>query len=128
MRRVAAILAGLLALAAPQAAGATDAEPRVDPRPGSPSEAIYGIQLDRERRDAAPGGRSGQASRSELGVGSSARVPGTPLEGDHTAYGPSADPPSDLVVAALLILLAGAAIGGGYLASAAVRRAAAASG
>ncbi len=67
-RSLIVVLAACLGLAI-GAAEAPAKGPPTDPRPGSPSEAVYGIPLERARRDAAPGGRRGQASRSEMGVG-----------------------------------------------------------
>jgi hypothetical protein len=113
-------VAGFLVLAAAPA-GAVE-RPPTDPRPGSPSEAIYGIQVDRARRDAAPGGRSGQASRSELGVVTSTIVPGTPRERATGGPGPAPEggDRSGVAVTALLVLLAGVALGSGFVAVRAV--------
>jgi hypothetical protein len=116
------VLGALLVPAAPSAAAE---EPPTDPLPGSPSEAVYGIQVDRARRDAAPGGRSGQASRSEQGVGTSTIVPGTPREREAGGIGapPEGGDRSGVAVTALLILLAVVALGSGFVAARAVRAA-----
>lgn len=110
----------LLVSAAPSVA---QQEPPTDPLPGSPSEAVYGLQVDRARRDAAPGGRSGQASRSEQGVGTSTIVPGTPREREVGGVGapPEGGDRSGPAVVALLILLAAVALGAGFVATRAVR-------
>lgn len=62
-------------LTAPASAPAQDA-PRTDPEAGSPAETVYGIPLERARRDAAPNLVPDSAIRTEMGVGSSERVPG----------------------------------------------------
>lgn len=62
-------------LAAPGVAHGQDA-PRTDPEAGSPAETVYGIPLERARRDAAPNLIPSSVIRSETGVGSSERVPG----------------------------------------------------
>lgn len=99
-------------------------QPPTDPRPGSPSEAVYGIQVDRARRDAAPGGRSGPASRSEIGVGTSVIVPGTPREGQTGGPGPAPEggDRSGVATGLMLFLLAAVALGSGAVASRAVRQ------
>ena len=99
-------------------------QPPTDPRPGSPSEAVYGIQVDRARRDAAPGGRSGPASRSEIGVGTSVIVPGTPREADTGGRGPVPEggDRSGVATGLMLVLLAAVALGSGAVASRAVRQ------
>lgn len=115
-RSLIVVLAACLGLAI-GAAEAPAKGPPTDPRPGSPSEAVYGIPLERARRDAAPGGRSGQASRSEMGVGSSALVPGTRAELELRGAG---DPPeggdrSGIALAILLVGLAALAVAGGVV-------------
>jgi hypothetical protein len=126
MRVVLAFGLLLAALALPSTALAASKEPPTDPLPGSPSEAVYGIQVDRARRDAAPGGRSGQASRSEQGVGTSSIVPGTPKEKEAGGIGapPEGGDRSGPAVVILLILVAGVALGAGFVATRAVRGAA----
>lgn len=69
------LLTAALLATLPTAAYA-QATPRTDPEVGSPAEAVYGIPLEEARRDAAPRIRPGTAIRTELGVGSSARIPG----------------------------------------------------
>lgn len=66
-------MALLLLLPAPAAA---EDPPRTDPEIGTPSEEIYGIPLEEARRDAAPRILPEAAIRTEMGVGSSAHVPG----------------------------------------------------
>jgi hypothetical protein len=82
-----AVLAVALLLLVPAPAAADD-PPRTDPEIGSPSEEVYGIPLEEARRDAAPRIVPEAAIRTELGVGSSARVPGRGQD-------PRADPPGD---------------------------------
>jgi hypothetical protein len=126
MRAVLALGLLVAALALPSTPVATAKEPPTDPLPGSPSEAVYGIQVDRARRDAAPGGRSGQASRSEQGVGTSSIVPGTPKEKETGGIGapPEGGDRSGPAVGVLQILVAGVALGAGVVATRAVRGAA----
>jgi hypothetical protein len=123
--RVRLALASLLAVLAATASApaAVAAEPPTDPRPGSPSEAVYGIQVDRARRDAAPGGRSGQASRSEQGVGASAIVPGTGRERAQGGRGaaPEGGDRSGVAVALVLALVVPVAVGSGLVAARALR-------
>ncbi len=115
-RSLIVVVAALLGLAI-GAGEAPATGPPTDPRPGSPSEAVYGIPLDRARRDAAPGGRSGQASRSELGVGSSALVPGTQAELVQRGEGasPEGGERSGIALAILIVGLAALAVTGGLV-------------
>jgi hypothetical protein len=128
------LLAAALLFTVPAAALAQD-PPRTDPEVGSPAEAVYGIPLEEARRDAAPRALPGTAIRTEQGVGSSARVPGS---GDGTpADDPAVDPervaerqrdrrreaaraatrisgePSAVATATVLVLLVAVAAGGG---------------
>lgn len=109
------LLAGLVLLAAAPLPAAAQ-NPPADPPAGSPSEAVYGLQLDRARRDAAPGARTGPALRDpEGGIGSSPVVPGTPKERDGQMGGP---PPeggerSLALTLALLVLLIVLGVAGG---------------
>jgi hypothetical protein len=123
MNRALAAAGLVVALAATPAPAPAQEPAPVDPRPGSASEAVYGIQVDRARRDAAPGGRTGQASRSKLGVGSSPVVPGTQAE---TRVGQGGEPPEGgarppAAVILLLALIAVAAVASGLVAVRAVR-------
>ncbi|MEA2347936.1 MAG: hypothetical protein QOG62_1723 [Thermoleophilaceae bacterium] len=124
VRALIIVIAALVAVAVWVPPARAAERPPTDPRPGSPSEAIYGIQVDRARRDAAPGGRSGQASRSELGVGTSAIVPGTAREGVLGGPGPAPEggDRSGVAVGLMLILLTAVALGSGAVAARAIRR------
>ncbi len=81
-------VAVVFAAMVPAASSAQEA-PRIDPEAGSPAETIYGIPLEEARREAAPRAGGGSAVRSELGVASSARVPGGRAGRPRSGSGPS---------------------------------------
>lgn len=135
--RVPAALAAAFALLLPASAGAQEA-PRTDPEVGSPAESVYGIPLEEARRFAAPGILPDTTVRSEMGVGSSARVPGRrDRPADEQAVDPEraaqrerqrrrqaaraatriAGEPSGVASVTMLVLLVGIAVAGGVGAS-----------